>query len=174
MEAKNYKELLKGVSTFIFDVDGVLTDGSVALHSGEFVRTLNSKDGYAIQYAKKCGYRLIAITGGSSPAVESRLLSLGFEEVRLRSTNKLNVYNELKEEYKFDDNEVLYMGDDIPDFQVMQIVGIPTCPQDASPEIKKISVYHSPYKGGHKCVRDVIEQTLRVQEKWFSDLAHEW
>lgn len=174
MEAKNYKELLKNVTTFIFDVDGVLTDGSVALHNGEFVRTLNSKDGYALQFANKCGYRLLAITGGSSSAVEKRLTSLGFQDVKLRSNNKLEIYNELKEQHQFQDNEVLYMGDDIPDYQVMSIVGVPTCPQDAAPEIKQISVYHSPYLGGQKCVRDVIEQTLRVQGKWFNDLAHEW
>jgi 3-deoxy-D-manno-octulosonate 8-phosphate phosphatase (KDO 8-P phosphatase) len=170
----SYKEKLNPVTTFIFDVDGVLTDGSVTLYKDEVVRTLNSRDGYALQFAAKMGYRILIITGGDSPAVESRLMNLGVTEVRSKSSNKADVYESLKEKYGFNNEEVLYMGDDIPDYKVMQMVGISTCPQDAAMEIKAMCDYQSPYNGGRHCVRDVIEQTLRVQEKWFSESAFEW
>lgn len=170
----SYKQKLNAVKYFIFDVDGVLTDGSVQLISGGFVRTLNSKDGYALQYAAKNGYSIFIITGGSSKEVAERLLSAGAKEVHLNAKNKLHIYNELKLKYGFQDEEVLYMGDDIPDFPVLKIVGAATCPQDASVEIKSISHYQSPYFGGKGCVRDVIEQTLRVQGNWFNKSAFEW
>jgi 3-deoxy-D-manno-octulosonate 8-phosphate phosphatase (KDO 8-P phosphatase) len=170
----SYKEKLNPVTTLIFDVDGVLTDGSVIMYQDEVVRTLNSRDGYALQYAATMGYRILIITGGNSPAVESRLLRLGVTEVCMQAKNKLDVYSSLKEKYGFEDLEVLYMGDDIPDYQVLQQVGISTCPQDAAIEIKEMCDYQSPFSGGKHCVRDVIEQTLRVQGKWFSDKAFEW
>jgi len=170
----SYKEKLNPVTTFIFDVDGVLTDGSVILYNDEVVRTLNSRDGYSLQFAAKMGYRILIITGGNSPAVESRLLNLGVTEVCMQSSNKLEVYNSLKEKYDFSDEEALYMGDDIPDYHVMQAVGISTCPQDAAVEIKAMCDYQSPYNGGKHCVRDVIEQTMRVQGKWFTKESFEW
>ncbi|MBI1838568.1 MAG: HAD hydrolase family protein [Flavobacteriia bacterium] len=170
----SYKERLAKVKTFIFDVDGVLTDSSLLLFKGEILRTLNSKDGYAIQYAIKMGYRIVIITGGNSLDVKDVLLSLGVNEVCLSSFNKLSVYNRLKTKYNMVDEEVLYMGDDLPDYEVMQNVGVASCPQDACMEIKQISHYQSPFNGGQHCVRDVIEQTLRVQHKWFSEKAFEW
>mgnify|MGYP006232271055 FL=1 len=170
----SYKEKLPKITTFIFDVDGVLTNGDILLMKDDFVRILNSRDGYAIQYAVKQGYRILIITGGTSELVAERLLGLGIEEVRLKSYNKLAVYNDLKEKYGFSDEEVLYMGDDIPDYQVLKQVGVSTCPQDAAVEIKAITDYQSPFNGGRHCVRDVIEQTLRVQKKWFNENAFEW
>lgn len=170
----SYKEKLTKISTFIFDVDGVLTNGDVALINNEVVRTLNSRDGYAIQYAAKLGYKILIITGGNSTPVKDRLLALGATEVCLSASNKLHVYDTLKAQYELSDDEILYMGDDIPDYHVMKKVGVATCPQDAAVEIKKISDYQSPYNGGRYCVRDVIEQTLRVQEKWFKEGAFEW
>lgn len=170
----SYKLSLPAITTFIFDVDGVLTDGTVQLFNNEVVRTLNSKDGYALQYAAKMNYNIFIITGSDSQAVKVRLLESGAKEVILQAVNKVNVYEELKAKYKFTDKEVLYMGDDIPDYNLMKKVGVATCPQDAATEIKTISDYQSPFKGGQYCVRDVIEQTLRVQGKWFTDLAHEW
>ena len=140
----------------------------------EVVRTLSSRDGYAVQYASKLGYRILIVTGGNSEAVKTRLENLGATEVRLKSKNKLEVYDDLKEKYGFTDEEVLYMGDDIPDYQVMRQVKVATCPQDAAVEIKGISHYQSPKNGGHGCIRDVIEQTLRAQGKWFSETAFEW
>jgi 3-deoxy-D-manno-octulosonate 8-phosphate phosphatase (KDO 8-P phosphatase) len=170
----SYKQKLNNITTFIFDVDGVLTNGDVILYKDEIVRTLNSRDGYAIQYAAKMGYRILIITGGNSMAVETRLLRLGAAEVCLKANNKLHVYDTLKTKYEFTDDEVLYMGDDIPDYHVMNKVGVATCPQNAAAEIKQISDYQSPYNGGEHCVRDVIEQTLRVQNKWFKDEAFDW
>lgn len=171
---KSYKESLADITTFVFDVDGVFTDGSVMLLKDEVVRTLNSRDGYAVQYASKLGYRILIVTGGNSEAVKIRLENLGATKVCLQSKNKVDVYESLKKQYGFTDDEVLYMGDDIPDYQVMQLVKVATCPQDAAVEIKAISHYQSPIDGGGGCVRDVIEQTLRVQGKWFNKEAFEW
>ncbi|MFN5148671.1 MAG: KdsC family phosphatase [Flavobacteriia bacterium] len=170
----SYKERLNSVSTFMFDVDGVLTNGDVMLFHNEVVRTLNSRDGYALQYAAKMGFRIIVITGGNSYDVKDRLMALGVHEVHLSSFNKLSVYNGIKERHDLSDEEILYMGDDIPDYEVMCQAGVAACPQDAAVEIKGISHYQSPFNGGRHCVRDVIEQTLRVQKKWFSEEAFEW
>jgi 3-deoxy-D-manno-octulosonate 8-phosphate phosphatase (KDO 8-P phosphatase) len=170
----SYKERLNTVNTFIFDVDGVLTDGKIILYKGDFMRSLNSKDGYALQYASKLGYKIFIITGGNSIDVKEALEGLGVKEVHLRSSNKLNVYKGLKEKHDLKDSEVLYMGDDVPDYNVMKTIGVATCPQDACVEIKQISHYQSPVFGGNGCVRDVIEQTLRVQGKWFTEQAFEW
>ncbi len=170
----SFKERLNDISTFIFDVDGVLTDGSVSLFKGEVVRTLNSRDGYALQYASKMGYNIFIISGGTSEDVENRLMNLGVTEVFMGSINKAEVYNAIKEKYNINNEQVAYMGDDIPDYKVMQMVGLSTCPQDAAVEIKHISHYQSPFMGGRHCVRDIIEQVLRVQGKWFSEDAFEW
>lgn len=170
----SYKLSLSSITTFIFDVDGVLTDGTVNLFTNEAVRSFNTKDGYALQYAVKMGYKIFVISGGNSKAVKDRLMLGGATEVVLKASNKVNVYNDLKSKYGFSDQEVLYMGDDIPDYNVMKKVGVAACPQDASIEIKNISHYQSPFSGGKHCVRDVIEQTLRVQGNWFSAEAHEW
>lgn len=170
----SYKLKLSSINTFIFDVDGVLTNGEVMLFQNETVRSLNAKDGYALQYATKMGYNIFIISGGNSEAVKHRLMAAGIKEVVLKASNKVKVYEDLKAKYNFKDEEVLYMGDDIPDYNVMKIVGVATCPQDAAIEIKNISDYQSPFKGGQNCVRDIIEQTLRVQEKWFTADAHEW
>lgn len=171
---KSYKQLLHKITTFMFDVDGVFTNGDVILMEHDIVRVLNSRDGYAVQYAAKMGYRILIVTGGSSVQVEKRLMNLGATEVRLSSSDKLKVYQDLQKKYGFQDDEVLYMGDDIPDYRVMERAGVATCPQDAAVEIKAISDYQSPYNGGRYCVRDVIEQTLRVQGKWFNEEAHHW
>lgn len=171
---KSYKELLPHVTTFMFDVDGVLTSGEVLLMNGDVYRTLNSKDGFALQHASKLGYKIFIITGGNSQEVKERLLKLGVTAVYLRSEKKIKVYNAIKEEYKLKDEEVLYMGDDLPDYEIMQQVATAACPQDACPEIKAISHYQSPLKGGKGCVRDVIEQTLKVQGKWMQELAFSW
>lgn len=170
----SYKLKLSSINTFIFDVDGVLTDGKVMLFNNEAARSLNAKDGYALQYAAKMGFNVFIISGGDSQAVKTRLLAAGIKEVFLKASNKVKVYEDLKSKYNFKDEEVLYMGDDIPDYNVMKKVGVATCPQDAAIEIKNISDYQSPFKGGENCVRDIIEQTLRVQGKWFTAEAHEW
>lgn len=170
----SYKEQLNQIRTFIFDVDGVLTNGDVAIYQDELVRTFNSRDCYAIQKAVKKGFRVFIITGGSSKLVKKRLLDLGVNEVFLNAKNKLQVYEQLKIDYQLIDTEILYMGDDIPDYQVMERVGCATCPQDAAVEIKSICHYQSPFNGGRFAVRDVIEQTLRVQKHWFTEGSFEW
>lgn len=170
----SYKTKLNNIDTFIFDVDGVLTDGSVYLINDDVGRVLNSRDGYALQYASKLDYKILVISGGNSEPVKKRLLGLGVAEVVLQAKNKIDVYKNLKRKYDLKNKNVLYMGDDIPDYNVMKQVGVAACPQDAAVEIKSISHYQSPYNGGRHCVRDVIEQTLRVQGKWFGDLSHQW
>jgi 3-deoxy-D-manno-octulosonate 8-phosphate phosphatase (KDO 8-P phosphatase) len=170
----NYKTKLNHIDTFIFDVDGVLTDGKVYFLENEIMRALNSKDGYALQYACKMGYQIFIITGGYSEDLKRRMLELGIKEVHLRSSNKLKVYQELKSKYNISDQQVLYMGDDIPDIPVLKEAGVSSCPQDAAIDVKENVDYQSPYDGGKACVRDVIEQTLRVQNKWLTDEAYHW
>ncbi|MEM9050776.1 MAG: HAD hydrolase family protein [Bacteroidota bacterium] len=173
--SKSYKELLPQITTFIFDVDGVFTDGVVlVMPGGQFVRRMNSKDGYAVQYAAKKGYRLVVITGGNSVDVKAGLEGLGVKHVFLSSHNKEKVYDQYLSDHNLDPKEVLYMGDDIPDFKVLEKSGVATCPADAAEEVKKISDYVSVKKGGKGCVRDVIEQTLKVQGKWFDEDALDW
>ena len=170
----NYKAKLKDITTFIFDVDGVLTDGKVYLLKEEVVRALNSKDGYALQYASKNNYDIFIITGGYSEDLKKRLIDLGIKDVFLRSSKKIDVYNGIKEKYSIEDKQVLYMGDDIPDIPVLKISGVSCCPQDAAIDVKEIVDYHSPLDGGKGCVREIIEQTLRVQGTWLNDKAYHW
>jgi 3-deoxy-D-manno-octulosonate 8-phosphate phosphatase (KDO 8-P phosphatase) len=174
MIKENYKITLNKIDTFLFDVDGVLTDGSVILHNGEVLRTINSKDSYAIQYASKLGYKIFIITGGNSEEVKMRLENLGITDVQLNSVNKFKVFEQLKEKYSLNENTCCYMGDDIPDYKLMEYVGLAVSPQDAVQEIKSISQYISPFGGGKGCVRDIIEQTLKAQGKWMLPEAHEW
>ena len=171
----SYKERLNAITTFIFDIDGVLTDGKVYPMGNDFVRALQTKDGYAIQYAVKKGYRVFIISGGSPAGLKTALEHLGVTEVCLRASDKLEVYERMKHDYQFSNEQVAYMGDDLPDYPVLKRVGMAACPQDAVMEIKAISHYQSPFLGGQTCVRDIIEQTLRVQGKWFNeDDAFSW
>lgn len=171
---ESYKVKLKKISTFIFDVDGVFTNGQILLYNDDFLRSFNAKDGYAVQYASKMGYRIFIITGGDSKEVKNGLLNLGVNEVHLKSKDKLEVYTDILKRFSISNEEVLYMGDDIPDIPVLKKVGISSCPQDAVSEVKNCSDYQSPYNGGQKCVRDVIEQTLKSQGKWMSNKAFSW
>lgn len=165
--AKSYKELMNEITTFIFDVDGVLTDGSVFIsNEGEMHRTMNIKDGYAMKAAVDSGYNVCIISGGSNEGVRTRLRNLGITDIHLGSPNKVATFDEYIDVYSIKPEQVLYMGDDIPDYYVMKLVGLPTCPQDACPEIKGISKYISHKNGGKGAVRDVIEQVMKVQGKW--------
>lgn len=165
-----FLQKLKEISTFIFDVDGVLTNGDIlATDSGEFLRTFNIKDGYALQLAVKKGYQVCIISGGKGMAMQKRFEGLGIRHVHLGVSDKIKVYEDFLHQHQITDAEVLYMGDDIPDYNVMKRVGLPSCPADAAEEIKSISMYISPQKGGRMAVRDVIEKVLRVQEKWFDE-----
>jgi len=165
--AKSYKEIMNDITTFIFDVDGVLTDGSVYItNDGELQRTMNIKDGYAMKAAVDNGYNVCIISGGSNEGVRVRLRNLGITDIHLGIPNKVETFDEYTDVYNIKPEQVLYMGDDIPDYHVMKLVGLPTCPQDASPEIKGISKYISHKNGGKGAVRDVIEQVMKVQGKW--------
>lgn len=164
---ENFKTKLTRVTTFIFDIDGVLTDGSVTLMpDGEQLRTMNIKDGYALQLAVKKGYKIAIISGGKSESVRKRLNGLGVFDVYLGCDNKIETYDEFILTYNIIPDEILYMGDDVPDYEVMKRIGVPTCPKDSSQEIIDISIYVSHKNGGKGCVRDVIEQVMRVQGKW--------
>ncbi|HCY83089.1 KdsC family phosphatase [Xanthomarina gelatinilytica] len=170
MEDKSYKEYLEHISTFIFDVDGVLTDGTIAVTtSGEMLRTMNIKDGYALKTAVNKGFHVCIISGGTNEGVRLRLEGLGITDVFLGAHNKIDQLNQYLEKHQLNIKNVLYMGDDLPDFPVMNLVGLPCCPQDAVPEIKAISKYVSHKNGGKGAVRDVIEQVLKVQGKWLDN-----
>jgi 3-deoxy-D-manno-octulosonate 8-phosphate phosphatase (KDO 8-P phosphatase) len=163
----NFKEKFNKITTFIFDVDGVLTDGTVMLlPGGELVRKMNIKDGYALQLAIKQGFNICIITGGKSESVKDRLKGLGITDVYLNVQDKVDKYEDYIFSNELSSEEILYMGDDMPDYQVMQKVFLATCPNDAAPEIKNICEYISPKNGGQGCVRDIIEQVLKVQGKW--------
>lgn len=164
---KSYKEYLQHITTFIFDVDGVLTDGTVTITtSGEMLRKMNIKDGYALKTAVDNGFNVCVISGGSNEGVRIRLRGLGITDIYLGAHNKIEQLEEYLDIYNINPENVLYMGDDIPDVPVMKLVGLPCCPQDAVPEIKELSRYISHKKGGKGAVRDVIEQVLKVQNKW--------
>ena len=165
--AKSYKEIMNDITTFIFDIDGVLTDGSVFVtNEGEILRTMNIRDGYALKAAVESGYNVCVISGGSNEGVRVRLRNLGVTDIHLGSPDKVETYKEYIELYDIQPEQVLYMGDDIPDFHVMKLVGLPTCPQDATPEIKAISKYISHKNGGKGAAREVIEQVMKVHGKW--------
>jgi 3-deoxy-D-manno-octulosonate 8-phosphate phosphatase (KDO 8-P phosphatase) len=165
-----FKEELKEVKAFVFDVDGVLSKDTSALNAdGDPVRTANVKDGFAIRTALKAGYPVAIITGGFIERVRLRYEKLGVEFYYDKVHDKVACLNDFLEKTGKKKENVLFMGDDLVDFWVMQEVGLPTCPKDAVSEIKGISKYISDKKGGEACVRDVIEQTLRAQNKWFTD-----
>lgn len=171
----NFKEELKNVKAFTFDVDGVFSSASVLLHpSGEMLRTSNIKDGYAVFHAIKMGYPIAIITGGDSELVKDRFSKLGVKHIYLRSKDKLVDFADFLKKENIKAEEVLYMGDDIPDYPVLKKVGIPTCPEDAAVEVKAIVKYISHRKGGEGCVRDVIEQVLRSQGKWMNAESFSW
>ena len=171
----NFKAQLKEIKAFVFDMDGVLTDGTMLLMpNGEMVRRMNMKDGYAMQLAIKKGFEMAIISGGfSAPAID-RFKKLGIPHIYLGADDKMVCYEEFLLITGLNDGQVMYMGDDLPDYEVMQRVGLPVCPNDAASEIKKISKYISDKKGGDGCVRDIIEQTLKMQNLWMQDNNFAW
>lgn len=171
----NFKEELRKVEAFVFDVDGVMSSQTMPLHpSGEPMRTINIKDGYALQLAVKKSYPIAVITGGNSDAIRKRFEGLGITDIYLKSHDKKEDFQDFVTKYNIHPSKVLYMGDDLPDFEVMQLVGFPTCPADAVVEIKQISKYISNYNGGEGCVRDILEQVLRLHMKWMDTDAFVW
>lgn len=165
----------RDITTFIFDVDGVLTDGSVYVNdAGEQTRSFNIKDGYALQLAVKCGYNVCAISGSRSKIAIHRLNSLGIKAIFLGSSVKTETFKVYINERGISPMNVMYMGDDIPDLEVMRLVGMPVCPADAAEEIKELCEYISPLGGGKGCARDVIEKALKIQGKWMGAEAYSW
>ena len=168
--ANSYKKLLHQIDTFVFDVDGVLTDGGIHITSeGELTRVMNVKDGFALKAALHAGFKVCVITGGTNVGVQKRLENLGITDIHLGAHNKIEVFDRYVLEQNIDLNRLVYMGDDIPDFPVMLKAGLPCSPQDACPEIKSISKYVSHKAGGQGAVRDIIEQVLKVQGKWMTN-----
>jgi 3-deoxy-D-manno-octulosonate 8-phosphate phosphatase (KDO 8-P phosphatase) len=171
----NYKVKLKQITTLVFDFDGVLTDGKVyLLPPDQYVRTMNTRDSYAVQYAVKKGYRIVVITGGNNEMVKERMAYLGVKDVFLKAAEKLPVFEKFLQDNNLTNEEVLYMGDDLPDYHAIVKAGLGVCPKDAAEEIKQVADYISIHKGGQGCVRDVIEQVLKSQGKWFDRNNLEW
>lgn len=169
---KSYKEHLKDITTFVFDVDGVFTDGTLLITSeGEMLRKMSVKDGYALKAALKKGYHVCIITGGTNDGVRLRLEGLGVTDIYLGAHLKEVPLNAYLSKHGISLKNVLYMGDDMPDIPPMKLVGLPTCPQDAVPEVKAVSKYISHKNGGDACVRDVIEQVLKVRGDWHGNFS---
>lgn len=157
----------KSIRYFIFDVDGVLTNGNVLVtEDGKFLRTFSTKDGFAMRSATDKAYKIFIITGAKSEGTVMRLKAVGAHEVYSAISDKKKVLQMLIEKYQMQRDEMLYMGDDLPDYEVMQMVGLPCCPADAVDEIKEVAMYISPYNGGAGCVRDVIEKVLKLNSNW--------
>lgn len=172
MNKLNYKALLPNITTFIFDVDGVLTNGKVLITSqGEMYREMDTKDGYALKCALVQGYKVCIISGGTNEGVRNRLKALGIYDIYLGAHHKQEPYQDILDSYNLKPEEILYMGDDVPDIEVMEQVAVAACPNDAVADVKEIANYISPKKGGEGCVREVIEQTLRVQGKWLTNIG---
>ena len=171
----NYKEKLAPVRAFVFDFDGVMTDGSVwTFADGETVRCGNIKDGFAIQYAVKKGYTIAIISGATSKSIDNRMRMLGVEQVYTGCADKAKTFDQFLAKNGLRAEEVLCMGDDLPDFPILQRAGVSACPADAAVEIKEMVDYVSIQAGGHGCVRDVIEQVLRLHGQWFHPDAVVW
>ena len=167
MKKKNYKEFLNSIKAFIFDIDGVLTNGKILITSkGDMYREMDTKDGFAIKYALNKGFKIAIISGGKDKGLEIRLQDLGIKNIFLGFNDKERPFNDFIKNEDIKPNDILYMGDDIPDIKIMKKVLLATCPNDAVIDVKEISDYVSPKNGGQGCVREIIEQVLRVQNKW--------
>ncbi len=173
----NYKSKLHDIKAFVFDFDGVMTDGSVwTMFNGDTVRAGNIKDGFALQYAKKKGYITAVLSGATSLSIYNRMVALGTapDDIMTGCADKTVAFEKFLKRHNLSEKQVLYMGDDLPDFHIMQRAGVATCPSDAAEEIKQIADYISIHPGGKGCVRDVIEQTLRLHGNWFHPDAVVW
>jgi 3-deoxy-D-manno-octulosonate 8-phosphate phosphatase (KDO 8-P phosphatase) len=171
----NFKEYLVNVKAFVFDIDGVLSLQTINLNSfGVPNRTINLRDGYALQLAIKKGYNIGIISGCSAKEYQKRLKSLGINDIYLNSKIKMDHFNTFIKKYNLSRSEVLFMGDDIPDFEVMKNAGVAVCPSDADNEIKQVAAYISDKKGGEGCVRDIVEQVMRLHNNWMDSEAFTW
>jgi|TARA_B110000285_G_scaffold47856_1_gene54064 3-deoxy-D-manno-octulosonate 8-phosphate phosphatase (KDO 8-P phosphatase) len=172
MEVKNYKNILPHIKTFIFDVDGVLTDGKILITTkGELLRSFDTKDGYAMKCAIVQGYKIVIISGGRNEGVRERFKELGVIDIYMGANYKLDAYQDVLDNYDLDPKTILFVGDDVPDIPVMEKVGLACSPADAATDVKAIATYVSHKNGGEGCVREIIEQVLRVQGKWRLDIG---
>lgn len=163
----NILELFEKIKVFVLDMDGVLTDGMLYMQeNGELLRRMNIKDGYAMQLAIRKGYKVYVISGGKSEAAKLRLEKLGITSVYMAVEDKKDLLQQLIASHSFEKENILYMGDDMPDISAMNLAGLKCCPQDAASDIKNISDYISPLPGGQGCVRDVIEKVLKINDNW--------
>jgi 3-deoxy-D-manno-octulosonate 8-phosphate phosphatase (KDO 8-P phosphatase) len=168
----NFKQMLKQVKAIVLDVDGVLSGNKVLMQEdGDLLRTANVKDGFAIQYATRMGLKIGIITGGWSEVVRTRYARLGVEDIYIKCKDKRIEFADFIKKHNIEAKDVLYMGDDLLDYHVMKLAGIPACPKDAANEIKAISLYISEYNGGEGCVRDIIEQVMRSKSIWMNEKA---
>ena len=173
--SRPFKQRLQQIEAFVFDNDGVFTNGTVFLMpGGEQVRTASTRDGYAVQHAAKCGVRIAMISGGRNQEVVRRMNGLGVTEVIMGASEKLGSFESLCSRWGLQADQVCYMGDDIPDIPVLQAAGLACCPNDAVPEVRALSDYVSPMPGGTGCVRDILEQAMKVKGLWMNDRAHAW
>ncbi|MCD4792371.1 MAG: HAD hydrolase family protein [Bacteroidales bacterium] len=163
----NFKERLKDIKAFVFDVDGVFSDNVILHTNGDLMRYMNVKDGFAVKTAVDKGFIVAIITGGNSESVKSRFQGLGVTDIYLKSPSKIDDFEDFYMKYGLKPEQILYMGDDIPDYEPMKASGLATCPADAVEEIQKVAHYISDKDGGKGCVRDVIEQVMRAQSVWF-------
>ena len=171
----NYKAKLHEIKAFVFDYDGVISDGNIwSANDTIIVRSGNVKDGYAMQYALRKGYLIAILSGGSGDSIRSRMKMLGVEDVYSGSHRKKEIFEDFLKDKQLLPEQVLYVGDDIPDYDVMRLAGVSACPADAAEEIKAVADYISHKNGGCGCVRDVIEQVLRLQGQWFHEDAKAW
>ena len=169
---KNYKEYLNQINTFVFDVDGVFTDGTLHITStGEMLRKMNVKDGYALKTALQKEYNVCIITGGNNEGVRNRFKALGVTDIYLSAHHKQEPLDEYLDIHNINPENVLYMGDDMPDIPPMKMVQLATCPQNAVAEVKAIADYVSHKNGGEGCVRDIIEQVLKVRGDWNTNFS---
>ena len=166
----NYLEYFRDIHTFIFDVDGVLTNSQILIQeNGDLLRSMNVKDGYAMKRAVQHNYRVCIITGGKSNGVIKRLQGLGITDIYPGVSDKIEVFNDYIRKNNIDPTGILYMGDDLPDYPVMRRVGLPACPNDAVKEVVGIAQDVSPFKGGEGCVRDVIEKVMLLHRRWLPE-----
>lgn len=171
----NFKEDLTRVKAFVFDIDGVMSLQTISLNTfGVPNRTVNLRDGYAIQLAVKKGYRVGIISGSNAKEYIRRLKGLGVSDIYLNSRAKTEHFSDFCRKHEIQPSDVMYMGDDIPDYGVMKLAGVPVCPADADSEIRKVASYISDKRGGEGCVRDVIEQVLRLHNNWMDNDAFSW
>lgn len=170
----SYLDLFAPIRAFVFDVDGVLTNGQVILlPDGQQMRHMHTKDGYAIQLAVKKGYHVAIISGGNSVQVKERLNALGVTDTYLGIRHKDEALDEFRHNHGLALNEIMYMGDDIPDLCALRLVGLPCCPADASTEVKELAKFISKLNGGEGCARDITERIMRSHGRWFDPAQHE-